>query len=235
MLIPVLFVLAGFAAAEYSKILDRPIAIVLRFKPTVIKKNNDVNFNLDPKENKAEQLFSGDTLATASDGYAAVKFMDNSTAKVKPNSMLVIMGEVAEGRKQFSTRIDLAEGDIFLEVEPQGTSDYEVSTNNSVATVKGTKLGTRATGYYWVTEGEIDVTALNSGQTVSVGENMFAQVDPGGNEIETGQLDEDDLKELGEGFNTGNSELKKKTIILRFIDSNGQVQEETIEYYEEQN
>jgi len=112
---------------------DRPIAYVKHFKPTVKLQNMQVDKDLllDPEENIGEQLFSGDSLITNENGFAFVVFMDKSVAKVKPNSMLILNGEVGTSTKEMSTRINLQNGEIFLEVEPQGGNDFEVATNRS--------------------------------------------------------------------------------------------------------
>lgn len=224
----------GFISAEIATYeADRPIAIVKRFKPEVKLQNIDKELLLDPNENRGEQLFSGDSLITGEQGLALVVFMDKSIAKVKPSSMLIINGEVGTADKAMNTRINLNEGEIFLEVEPQGANDFEVSTNRSLASVKGTDFGNRADGYVWVENGQVDVTALNSGQTVSLFEKMYAQVDEEGNDIDSGTLSDDELEDLDQGYEDIDEDLVKKEIILRFRDENGQIREITIDAYEE--
>lgn len=231
-----LLVFAGiFSSDKITKSEDRPIAIVKHFKPNVTVQNMQVNkdVTLDLEENKGEKLFSGDSLITDEEGFALVMFMDASVAKVKPQSLLIINGEVGTSSKAMSTRINLKQGEIFLNVEPQGTNDFEVSTSRSLASVKGTDFGNRADGYIWVNQGQVDVTALNSGQTVSLFEKMFAQVDEQGNNINSGTLSDDELQQLGEGYDEMESDLVKKEIILKFRDQNGQLREVTIEVFEQ--
>lgn len=215
----------------------RPIAIVTRFKPVVEKlTEQDGRFVLDLKENLGESLFSGDTLATNDEGYALVVFTsDNSVAKVKPNSMLVVRGESIADSKISNRTIDLEAGEIRLEIEPVESGSFEVRTSRSLASVKGTTFGNRATGYIWVREGQVDVTALNSGQTVSLFEQMFANVDPQGNSINSGTLSEDELNSLDEGYSDMDAELVEKTIIIRFRDANGQVREIPVTIFEKEN
>lgn len=231
-----LLIVMGFVSSEiatYEK--DRPIAMVKRFKPNVKVQNLSIDKEqfLDPEEDMGEQLFSGDSLITDPEGFALVVFMDKSVAKVKPSSLLIVKGEVGIANKASNTRIDLENGEIFLEVEPQGSNDFEVATNRSLASVKGTDFGNRADGYIWVEEGQVDVTALNSGQTVSLFEKMYAQVDDQGNDIDSGTLSDEDLDNLDEGYDEMDEELIKKEIILRFRDANGQLREVTIDVYEE--
>ncbi len=222
-----------FSKAEAQN--DREIAIVRKFKPEVMLQNMsaDKSFLLDLKENKGEKLYSGDSLLTLEDGFALVIFMDASVAKVKPGTLLIINGEVSTTSKEMSTRINLSKGELFLNVEPQGNNDFEVATSQSLASVKGTDFGSRSDGYVWVEEGQVDVTALNSGQTVSLFEKMFAQVDPDGNNVDSGMLSQEELDALGEGYDKIESDYVEKQIILKFRDRNGQIREITINVFEE--
>jgi len=230
------FVIIGAVHTELVK-NDRPLAIVKRFKPNVDIENSqaDRSKRLDLNEDKGEQLFDGDTLRTDSDGYALVLFMDKSIAKVKPQSLLIVRGETERASKRSNTRIDLSLGEIFLNVEPQGNNDFEVSTSRSLASVKGTQFGSNADGYVWVKEGQVDVTALQSGETVSLFEKMYAQVNDEGNEIESGTLSDDDISDLDEGYDELDEDMVKKQIKFRFKDANGQIREVTIDYYEKGN
>lgn len=214
---------------------ERPLAIVRRFKPEVQLANGDKDFVLDLTENLGEQLFSGDTLSTDSKGYALVIFMDNTVAKVKPESMLIVRGESLADSKISDRRINLETGEIFMEVEPIGSGTFEVATSRSLASVKGTRFGTKAYGYIWVQEGQVDVTATTSGQTVSLFEKMFAEVDEAGNNIQSGTLSEEELENLDEGYDELDEDLIERTIILRFRDANGQVREIPINIFEKGN
>ena len=214
--------LMGFVQTDVITISDdRPLAIVRRFKPTVSVDNAKLSErkDLNLEDNLGEKLYSGDTLYTDSEGYALVVFMDNSIAKVKPNSMLVVRGDTDKAIKKGNTRIDLGLGEIFLEVQPQGGNDFEVNTSRSLASVKGTKFGNTNDGYVWVKEGQVDVVALVSGETVSLFEKMYAQVNEEGNELDGGyeNLDEN---------------LIKKQMKVRFRDANGQIREVIIDYFE---
>jgi hypothetical protein len=229
-------ILLGFICTDITIAqTDRPIANVRRFKPMVEVQNMAVGKQivLDLSENKGEQLFSGDSLITGDDGFAFVVFMDASVAKVKPSSLLIINGEVGTASKSMSTRINLKNGEIFLNVEPQGNNDFEVSTNRSLASVQGTGFGNTSEGYVWVKKGQVDVTALNSGQTVSLFEKMFAQVDENGNRVASGTLTNEEVRKLDKGYDEMESDYIEKEIILRFRDQNGQLREITIDLYEE--
>ncbi len=230
------FVLMGIASVEVQAFQsNRHIGVVRRFKPDVTVSNFDLEkyIEFELSENIGEKLFTGDSLFTDEEGFALVLFMDRSVAKVKPNSILIINGEVGVTNKQSNTRIDLEQGEIFLNVEPQGVNDFEVATSRSLASVKGTDFGSKSDGYVWVENGQVDVTALNSGQTISLFEKMFAQVDAEGNNIDSGTLSDEELNELNTGYDEMDNDLIRKEVVLKFIDQNGQIREITIEVFEE--
>lgn len=215
---------------------ERPLAVVRRFKPNVeLASINRETINLHPQENLGEKLFNGDTLSTDPDGYALVIFMDNSIAKVKPESQLIVKGQEQPNSRNTTRRIDLDKGEIFLEVEPQGSGSFEVSTSRSLASVKGTRFGSTASGYVWVEEGQVDVTATNSGETVSLFQQMYAEVDETGNAIESGTLTEDEIDDLQQGYDTLDEEMIENEIIIRFRDANGQIRSITIPIFEKGN
>lgn len=225
------------AIKVHNIINDRPIAIVKHFKPNVDISTGDQSEpkRLDLETDKAKALYDGDTLRTDKNGYALVVFMDKSIAKVKPQSLLVVRGESEKTSKRSNTRIDLSLGEILLNVEPQGNNDFEVSTSRSLASVKGTVFGGNSNGYVWVKEGQVDVMAKESGETISLFKQMFAQVNDTGEEISSGNLSEEELEQFEEDFQDLNEDLLKKKIKVRFKDANGQIREIEIDYFEKGN
>jgi hypothetical protein len=214
---------------------EREIGIVRRFKPdvTVTNLDKDKFKSLDVTEDIGERLYSGDSLLTDSKGFALVYFMDKSIAKVKPNSLLIINGDVELSSKVSNTMINLQRGELFLQVQPQGANEFEVYTSRSLASVKGTDFGSKSDGYVWVEEGQVDVTALNSGQTISLFDEMYAQVDEDANSIDSGMLSQAELRDLNTGFSEMDTDMIQKEIILKFRDQNGQLREIRIEVFEE--
>jgi ferric-dicitrate binding protein FerR (iron transport regulator) len=186
-------------------------------------------------ENKGEQVFDGDTLFTDKSGYAYVIFVDNSVAKLRPETQLMIRGESRPDSRISNRRIDLTQGSVLLELEAIGSGTFEVQTSRSLASVKGTTFGNTAEGYIWVTEGQVDLTAMNSGQTVSLFEGMFGQVDPDGNAVDSGTIDKEKLDELNNDYGDMEGDYEEKTIIIRFRDANGQIRTEEIRILEKGN
>jgi hypothetical protein len=234
-IIPLFLLLAMVSMEAEALQVEREIGIVRRFKPdvTVTNLDKDKLKTLDPAEDIGERLFSGDSLLTDSEGFALVYFMDKSIAKVKPNSLLIINGDVELSSKVSNTMINLQRGELFLQVQPQGANEFEVYTSRSLASVKGTDFGSRSDGFVWVEEGQVDVTALNSGETISLFDEMYAQVDEEGNSIDSGMLEQAELRTLNTGFDEMDTDLIQKEIILKFRDQNGQLREIRIDVFEE--
>lgn len=218
----------GIGALELQEPADRVLAYVQKFKPNInIHKDGQVE-----KGKKSSPLFDGDTLRTDKDGLALVQFMDKSFANVKPQSSLIINGQV-NNDKSTSARILLETGEIFMNVTRQVNSDYEVATNTSVASVKGTQFGANSDNYYYVLEGEVEVLATETGNTVTLTENMFAQVNEDGS-IDVGELTDDDINRINQS-NSAFDNLEPKILRLQFRDADGQLREIEIEYFENDN
>lgn len=208
---------------------NRELAIVRRYVPSVF-----INNTTRDSADVGSPLFDGDTLYTDQEGFALVMFMDQSVTKVRPESQLVVRGSVNADRSAF-TRIDVSKGEVFLNVNKQANSNVEVSTTRSVASVKGTEFGARSTGYYWVQEGEVEVTARESGEIASLTDRMFAQVSGDGMDIETGILTDEDLENLVQDYNFLDSDLMERKLRFRFMDDNGQIREIELDYFEPEN
>ncbi|MEX1011037.1 MAG: FecR family protein [Balneolaceae bacterium] len=229
-LLLVSLVCIGMVLAEMEEILeDREIALVRRYIPNAVITNVDQEL-----VEVGKSLFSGDTLVTDEEGFAMILFMDQSVTRVRPESQLIVRGEVNRDRSA-TTRIDVNAGEIFMNVNRQANSDVEVGTASSVASVKGTTFGARSSGYYWVEEGEVEVMALESGQMVTITENMFAQVNEDGTEVTSGAITEEEKRELGSGYSVLDTDLQERRMQLRFRDANGQVREFELELYEQEN
>lgn len=223
-------VLLGMVSTDIAGLMldDRPLAFVRKFRPDVTIQNGEQVV----RATKAEQLFDGDTLRTDDRGFALVQFMDNSIAKVKPNSQLIVYGEV-NSRQSSSTRIALEVGEIFMNVTERSTNSFEVATTTSVASVKGTQFGARDDSYFWVTEGIVELLSNLSGQTVDLTQNTYGLVNDDGT-IETGELTDEEIDNLNSEYERLEDNLEPKTIILRFRDESGQMREIELKYYDNQ-
>lgn len=208
---------------------ERPLAMVTRMIPNLAVKN----LEKDTTAAQGFELFSGDTLRTDDNGFAFVAFMDRSTARVRPQSQLVVSGEIDRDQNS-QTRIDLNEGEILIDLEKRPNNEMEVYSTNTVASVKGTRFGARHTGYFWVAEGEVEVTLIETGEAVTLTAGMFARISEDGNSLETGILTDEELAELESDYRIIEQELIERRIILKFRDANGQLREEEVIYYEHQ-
>ncbi len=216
--------------SSFEILRNRPLALVTRLIPNLAIRNVDRNMPAD----KGSELFSGDTLRTDENGYALVVFMDKSTAKVRPQSQMIVRGEIDRNQNSRS-RINLNDGEIFLEVEKRPNNELEVITSTTVASVKGTRFGATHTGYFWVEEGEVEVTLIESGETVTITDGMFSRIDDDETSLVTGELSDGEIAELAEDYRILDSELTEKRLLLRFRDANGQLREEEVIYYEQNN
>jgi hypothetical protein len=220
----------GMIYTELEEIIDeREIALVRRQVPSVLVSNVQTD-----TASVGTSLFSGDTLRTDQDGYAMVLFMDQSVTRVRPLSELIIRGEVNQDRSS-NTRIELNRGGFFMNVNRQANSEVEVGAFGTVASVKGTRFGALAEGFYWVQDGEIEVMLLETGEVVSLTAKMFARVSEDGTSLTTGTLDDEELEELGEEYSILESDLEQRNLRLRFRDSNGQIREIELDIFEQEN
>lgn len=217
----------GMVGLELNEIIfeDRELALVRRQIPDLTINNNETK-----EADVGTSLFNGDTLTTDQNGYAMILFMDQSVTRMRPESQLIIRGQVNRDQSS-STRLDISAGEIFLNINRDSNSEVEVGTDGTVASVKGTVFGARASGYYWVEEGEIEVLAVNSGETATITERMFAELGPDGSTLITGELTDEELNNLGNDYRILDSDLIEKTIRFRFRDENGQLREIELNYY----
>lgn len=219
--------------AQNSTLNERPLAIVRKFKPDLQIKN----LGLWKDAQLAQPLFNGDTLRTLETGFAVIQFLDNSFVKVKPNSTLVLRGEVI-GKDNTATRLAVAVGEIFLNVAKQ-KSDFEVGTPQAVAAVKGTQFNTdvKTSGesQFLVFEGIVQVTANKSGKSVTLKRRQMANVDAKGNTINTQRVSNRDLVKKNSSYDNAQQQEELKSIKLRFIDADGQVRVIELKYSDLEN
>lgn len=211
---------------------DRPIAVVRRFRPEVnIFKSDEIGMF---EAERAQQLFDSDTLVTADDGYAVVQFMDNSVARVQPNSMLIVSGEVRDDQTT-AARLALELGEVFLDVN-HDDGDYEVSTSSAVAAVKGTEFISKShedgSSTFTGLEGEVDITALNSGEMVTMMGNSGVDVDADGNEVNQYELTENELAEVRQEYEQLDERTESETLRLEFENEDGEIREIELRYYD---
>jgi hypothetical protein len=212
----------------------RPLAIVRRFRPMVQIRDTG---NVEWVEAKvAFQLFDKDTLRTEREGYAVLQLIDNSLARVRPNSVLVIRGE-PNARNGLNSRIQVESGEVNLRVEGR-VSQYEVSTPSAVAAVKGTEFTTRiledGSSEFTVFSGVVEVKANASGRTQNLTRRRRAVVDPAGNDIVTNTMSNQEVRRTQNEYTQLDTSAKPKVIRIRFVNASGQVQDIEIQYFEKQ-
>ncbi|MEX0681718.1 MAG: FecR family protein [Balneolales bacterium] len=218
--------------SETVYVQRRPLAIVRRFNPLVIVRHADVENWVDAE--RTHPLHDTDTLRTGDDGFAVVQFMDNSVARVRPNSLLIVNGEV-NTPGSISSRVSVEEGDMFLNIRGLN-SIYEVATPSAVAAVRGTEFTTHVdeTGQSSFTgfSGEVEITALSSGQTVRLTRGLRAHVDAGGVDITLSEVGDDELDSQYSMYEGMDGDLDIRTIRLHLTNDEGEVEIIEFEYYE---
>jgi hypothetical protein len=223
-------VYSGAANSEIKD--DRPLAIVRRFRPIVVVKQTSEAEWLEAKI--TQPLFDKDTLRTGPDGYALIQFMDNSLARVRPNSLLVIRGETRDRGSTFS-RITLEAGELLLNVNGR-QSNYEVQTRTAVASVKGTTFNTKIeedlTTVFTGFSGTVEIIALNSGQTVNLTRRNRVRVDQRGETVTLESISSSELQNLQQQYDDLEEGTRPDIMRLRFMNRSGQVREIDIRYFE---
>ncbi len=216
---------AGMASADLFNVsANRPLAFVRGFRPDVTITNGE-----QTAAKRAAPLFDGDTLSTGQAGLALVQFMDKSIVKVQPNSVLIVQGTV-QGQQDVTTRIILEAGDIFSNVTKRPTNSFEVATNTAVASVKGTQFGASSENYFWVGEGIVTLTSLETGQIDTLLQQMYGLIKPNG-EIETGRLSDEELQQLYEKYKNIEDKLQANSMNLIFRNNQGQTKKVKVDYF----
>lgn len=227
-------VMAEYIASQQSNDDDRPVAIVRRANPDVNVKHAKATEWVQSEV--GQPLFNNDTLKTGEDGFAVLHFMDNSVVKVKPNSEIVVKGEVTD-KNNTAFRLVVNTGGIFINVTKRltGQSVFEVKTPTGVASVLGTSFETKVSNMistYLVHSGLVSVAALNSGQTVQVNRGNKASIDEEGNSINIEEVSEEEMNNSMNDFDDLEDDSSPKTLRFQFVNDEGQVQNIELQYFE---
>ncbi len=209
---------------------DDEIAYVKRFVPAVTVSN----VSTEPVRVIDQALASGDTLNTGENGFAMVMFLDESIARVSPSSQLVIRSALNETKDlNLRTQINLAVGSLFMDVIRRGDTEFEVTTATTVASIKGTRFGMNSDNLIWVEEGEVEATVKSSGQTVSLVNKMYLQVEEDGT-VESGELTEEMLADLSAEFEILDRDLIEREMRLEFRNRQGESFDESLRIFEQE-
>lgn len=207
------------------------IAYVRRYVPSVTVSN----ITADTIQTVGQPLVSGDTLTTNQSGYAMLLFLDETVARVSPSSQMVIRSSLNEQRNlNLRTQISLAIGGLFMDVQRGTDKEFEVTTSNTVASVKGTKFGVNADGYVWVEEGEVEVEVRSTGELVTLTDMSFVRINDDGTP-ERGELTEEELEDLTSVYQILESDLIERQMRLQFRNQQGDTLDEDLRIFEQEN
>jgi hypothetical protein len=212
---------------------DKPLAIVRRFKPEVLVRFS--NQRTWVQAEMAQQLFDRDTLRTGEDGYAVVQLVDNSIARVRPNSLLIIRGEVND-RDGVNSRISVESGSMNISVTGR-QSEYEILTPTGVAAIKGTQISATVnddgSSTFICFTGEVLVSAVNTGQQVSLTRRRRAIVDPMGNTIRVESVSRREVRRIENEETNMQEAATPKFLRFRMMNAAGEIVDVEIPYFEQ--
>ena len=135
-----------------------------------------------PNLKRGKQINDKDWVRTKDDGYIALMFIDDKTLlKIRENSELEI--KAVRSGAGLDKSIQMAFGKVKAEISPQLSGVFTIATPTSVASVKGTTLYIVSTpdgDQIIVTDGTVEVTNNESGQTVTVTVGQTVTSNPDG-------------------------------------------------------
>ena len=135
-----------------------------------------------PNLKRGKQINNKDWVRTKDDGYIALMFIDDKTLlKIRENSELEI--KAVRSGAGLDKSIQMAFGKVKAEISPQLSGVFTIATPTSVASVKGTTLYIVSTpdgDQIIVTDGTVEVTNNESGQTVTVTVGQTVTSNPDG-------------------------------------------------------
>lgn len=131
------------------------------------------------KFKKGELLQNQDILRTKAESFAAYKFIDDSALiKLFSNSVVTINAQQT-GNKLGKT-VKIQRGSVLASVK-SGSGTFAVHTPTTVASVKGTEFMTRVdaegNSLFIVTEGEVELRIMITGEVLTVGQGKTAIID----------------------------------------------------------
>ena len=135
-----------------------------------------------PNLKRGKPINNKDWVRTKDDGYIALMFIDDKTLlKIRENSELEI--KAVRSGAGLDKSIQMAFGKVKAEISPQLSGEFTITTPTSVASVKGTVLwiiSTPSGDQIIVTDGTVEVTNNESGQTVTVTVGQTVTSNPDG-------------------------------------------------------
>ncbi len=210
---------------------SRPLAVIRRFNPDVLVKRLENDW---VEAENAKPLFNADSLITTESGFALIQFLDNSTVRMRPNSLLVIGGD-SSTRGNTTKNISLDVGEIFFNVTGIGSST-EVNTPSAVAAVRGTQFSTTVDEDGGTTivvfSGSVVVSPVNGSDEIELGPGESVYVFPDGITYEITSLTPEELEELRNELESDPAIDGPRFIELRFINADGEIEVIIIEFDE---
>mgnify|MGYP005707159537 FL=1 len=169
-----------------------------------------------------------DKIKTGKNGFIALMYLDDKTVvKMLGNSDLTIMGD-RSGNK-INKSLDIKYGKVAANVKPQKGKEFRISTQTSVASVKGTEFAIQSDpssgDSFTLIEGLIQVTNSITGESTQVQEGETAISTPDGS-LDVAETTSDDL----DGFEEASMEPPTQELRFEVEDEDGNIKEILIKF-----
>ena len=175
-IILIFFLLLNFIVTLESVALVTKKKGDVKYKPFSSK---DTDFQLE----MSKSLFNQDQILTGTDGFTKVVYLDDgSTIKVHRESEIYIQGSIKNRR--IIKQINILEGRMKFDINPQKLVDFRIATPTSVATIKGTRFWVDSRGedgdLFMGLAGKVNIENLESGEVIELEPNTTINSSPDG-------------------------------------------------------
>lgn len=151
-----------------------------------LKVQGDAKFVRNGKEQSLKagsKLADNDVIKTSSNSYVALRYSDKSgSLRVFPNSKVTIKGQAS--KKGLKKRVNLKSGSLLTRIDKSIKGEYEISTNSSIISVRGTEFYTELLGNGSTQvlgfSGKVEVKNIKSNKTKFVTKGQSALSTKGG-------------------------------------------------------
>lgn len=163
-----------------------------------------------------------DTSIATDSEYVLISLTNESYLLLRPGTNIQIKAGQA-GYEPHSIQLEINKGSLYIHMIPQSGYGLELMVNGSLVSVSGANAGVHTMGFYWVEEGQLQILSLDSGSQATIRKGMYAQLNEGGNDIISGNLSNDEVKQLADSYRIGLTQSGLKTYQLEITDSDNYV------------
>ncbi|MCK9330049.1 MAG: FecR domain-containing protein [Candidatus Cloacimonetes bacterium] len=208
---------------------ESPIAVIAGMKGDVSVFRNEEKNTIKT----GDLLYNADEVSSGIESFASIRFVDNgATAKLFPNSVLIIQGEFIDGK--LSKRNILNKGSFLSKVNVD-SGQYLVETPNIVASVKGTEFLVgyeNLLSYIFVNSGEVEIENKITGDFLTAKNGQGYSINENG---DISDIDNQIIEDFQDDFDneTPENSFESKTFDIEIQDADGNIKKVRITYEEE--